>query len=1008
MDLNRLPFLPPHFFYYQFTPAHKRLFVVLMLVTIIAAGLFVYTYEARGFWTPKVQEVAELSSEPLSAFTATHGYRSLDVQLTVFRAWVTYVAGPLLPSAIPAIIFGVLQVLAWATLIGALTMVRSLWIYAGYLLTAFFIHFSGLAGMLLPALPFNLGEAGLMLLILGTASLFQLDILKWDLPWRVLTFVVLLGSLTGSAAGMHGWVALHQIAGSSFPFMVVFSVGFLFFTGKEPTNLLLLIATNHPEPARRLAFPWIVVALVLLGILEFFWIESFLDFGIPGDLSLGIRPGHLLFLAGVFTVFTSQNHYNQVKGVFGLASTYTFILMGWAISVLGFVFYYTSTGDQLFTYTFDRIAAFCFMGVGLAHVYYVMTNFLPLLRQRINLYYLLGNGPKFGFVMVWLMGLVLTLLGETRDGWKSLPLTMHTYLVQAGDEALIRQDAAGAAGLYSQALDFAPASAKAHYNLASIRLAQPDQAEDALRHYLAATQYTELSYARINAAALLSSIGRTDEARAIMQAHINKGGTDAYVSHNLALTYVQGSSPKPDSAIFWLKKALLAQPDLYGGYSNLGLIYADNKLTDTAARFFEIVQREAPPSGAALANAVYFHLKTGSLSPDKFPELAEGQDKTLQYNLMALRLPASDPMHIRALRELADRDQLPDAYLLDVLRLFRSDSITYAISRASFAAETFPSVAPSVHFLMGALYFERGVPEMAAQYFHKSGVAGNPAGYFQEALMDLDRRRMDTAFVRLTALRVRHRELWDACGKELAMLYMAYGQPVAAATESDLSKLTQQEQLRMGIYADSMRQYIYALEIYRQMLAQDSGTYLPYLAMGRIYNQYQDSLAGENLRIGLKIAPEDPELRLAYARYLLGQHQWQSVGTYIPDAPVTAEALRLRAELALATADTQQALVWLDSLVRHEPLDTRGILMLCQLAERRQAWDLGNAVITQALQLNTANASLWYYYAVFSRAWSMSQDAGFGAIKAIELTDDPVRRQEIATMFAEEIRQAVP
>jgi hypothetical protein len=38
----------------------------------------------------------------------------------------------------------------------------------------------------------------------------------------------------------------------------------------------------------------------------------------------------------------------------------------------------------------------------------------------------------------------------------------------------------------------------------------------------------------------------------------------------------------------------------------------------------------------------------------------------------------------------------------------------------------------------------------------------------------------------------------------------------------------------------------------------------------------------------------------------------------------------------------------------------------------------------------------------------MSQDAGFGAIKAIELTDDPVRRQEIAAMFAEEIRQAVP
>ncbi|MEM7383804.1 MAG: hypothetical protein AAF514_02570, partial [Verrucomicrobiota bacterium] len=64
----------------------------------------------------------------------------------------------------------------------------------------------------------------------------------------------------------------------------------------------------------------------------------------------------------------------------------------------------------------------------------------------------------------------------------------------------------------------------------------------------------------------------------------------------------------------------------------------------------------------------------------------------------------------------------------------------------------------------------------------------------------------------------------------------------------------------------------------------------------------------------------------------------------------------------------------------------------------------GNLLITSALEYNTENSKLWYFYAIFSRRWNLLEDAGFGALKAIELEYNPKQKSAIRKEFAREIQ----
>ena len=101
------------------------------------------------------------------------------------------------------------------------------------------------------------------------------------------------------------------------------------------------------------------------------------------------------------------------------------------------------------------------------------------------------------------------------------------------------------------------------------------------------------------------------------------------------------------------------------------------------------------------------------------------------------------------------------------------------------------------------------------------------------------------------------------------MLLKAYGQDLYAQLEFDLAKLSYDENIRMGRYADSMKCFNTALRIYQDLIATDPSRTEPCLEMGSIYNRYCDSLAGINLRLGLSQKPDSRPMQLACVEHLL-------------------------------------------------------------------------------------------------------------------------------------------
>ncbi|MEM6264912.1 MAG: hypothetical protein AAGI38_20540, partial [Bacteroidota bacterium] len=252
-----------------------------------------------------------------------------------------------------------------------------------------------------------------------------------------------------------------------------------------------------------------------------------------------------------------------------------------------------------------------------------------------------------------------------------------------------------------------------------------------------------------------------------------------------------------------------------------------------------------------------------------------------------------------------------------------------------------------------------------------------------------------------------HETLWDSAAKELGMLLEAFGQHTFALTEWSVDQLNSDELIRVGIYADSNQSFIPALEHFRKAIAKDSSDVAPYLEMAKIYNRYKDPAAIENLSYA-PAQTSEVKTELAKAHFLQGNidEAVTLVDQVLKESPDLRSAQLLDLQLRHAQGDTS-VLGEAELLQAQYPIWPAALVFLLELYGSKQDWGKGNQLITRAMSFNNQNAELWYQYAVYSRAWSLSEDAGFGAIKAIELTPDPKRRVQIQREFEVEIIEAI-
>lgn len=1005
MDLNKLPFVPMNFFYYQFSSGAQKLFLALMTVLVLGVGLFLFSYHNPWFWSVSVQEVAESQSGSVKIADVATEYRNFDIAGTAYKQWVNFTASPVMPHTTPLILFWIFQVLGWATILTAATQIRSRWYLFFFFLFGLFIHFSQVALAFYPNDTYHLLELGIGLVFLGLGYTFQQYTLKWAFPYRFLIFLSFLLLLFGGAWMKNGSIELHGMSVTLYPYLAVLGALLLFFLGKEPTNLLIFGATNHKDIENRRSLPQILALFAILVVWNI--LNLLASMHILPSLNWGIRPVHVLGLSLLLTVFLSQNQFHVFKHYLTSVQVYTFVLLGWVIIVTGFWFGVIASGDVVFAHVIEDIATTFFTFIGLGHLLYLMLDFRPLLKNKVNVYYLIGQGRGLMVTMMFLVGLIGFVFVEGLQHWAEPKLMVHTYYVNRGDHAFMKKDMETANAVYNTAILVGVNSPKPNHNLGAIAALNNDL-QGAMESYERATSMHYFPFSTLNAGNLLALKGDTLNAKRVWLYDF-KNKHNAYISNNLSSIYLH--QKKVDSAIICLKSALKEKKNMSAGYSNLAEVYWENKMPKQAKAFTQTAIGFSKPSPAAITNAIW-HVFNDTLNLE-IPKVSVQQAATFEltnnYALYMLRNQnhAAANQWFREIEKskLEGMDQLQT---LIAYEWFMQDSVAKAMSKADYIASLSNDASAQAYYLMGVGFYQKGVPEMAQMYFKKMAAVGDTSGYFYEGLMYADRGMVDSAYLKLSALRVAYPTFEKKIAKELAMMDKSRGIEMAARANWDFVGITLREKMRIGRYADSSAHFGNAMQVYGECVREDSLNVLPYIETVSLYRKYKNPEALTNGEYALKKFPENEKLKNEVVRTYLAMGKVSEAQKLLSSIKMTAEDTSshfdtklLQAQLLLAQKDTAKAIPLLESLQRQRPLRQDVFVDLAQAYRTRKLNEKGYNLVYNVLKTNTENADIWYYYAYFVKFYGFPGDARVGIINCLSRLRDENRKNAIVNEFKE-------
>ncbi len=107
----------------------------------------------------------------------------------------------------------------------------------------------------------------------------------------------------------------------------------------------------------------------------------------------------------------------------------------------------------------------------------------------------------------------------------------------------------------------------------------------------------------------------------------------------------------------------------------------------------------------------------------------------------------------------------------------------------------------------------------------------------------------------------------------------------------------------------------------------------------------------------------------------------------------------VEAKYLLVRKDTAKAMTLLGKLFKQNVLNQEVITTLAEVYKRKKENEKGYRLMYDAIHANTENAEIWYYLAYFTRAYGVLEDAKFDAERAILLSPNPKRKEEIAREF---------
>ncbi len=1004
-----LPHVAYNNFYHAFTSSGKRAVVLLYAALVVAVVGMVYFAFFPAGWVVELHEVPQGGAALATVRQVQAGYRTLPCLAEAYYAFTFYSAGPIAVSAVLVWALAGFAVLGWAALLAAATRMDGVWGYALYFVFGCWVYMAEGARLFFGTDPWRLLSLALGLACLAPALLFKNRIVSWSLASQVAVNAATLTTYLLMGYVLHGFAGLHQLVTYPLAAAGIVVIFFVFFTSRELMNLILLVATNHEQVNRRQPF-WRILTLMLVVVLSL-WVLAAQAYGYLKSDGWLAYASVLLAITALCAVFTLQNMYHQLREWLTVPLAFALFILGAGVLACGTLLYAFGSGEYNVMSQTLRFTLLVYALISTLYLLYLLVYFTPYLRKRVNIFYVFLEPPRptpLRFLAAWFITLVVVALVEGSSRFRTPMCWLTGANNQRADNAQLMGNAAEAKRSYAATLTSAAGDVKANYNLAALTLAEEGPLAAAgtqvTTWYDNAETARAFAYARLNHGNTLMARNLRREAIAAYQRHISRW-PDARVLNNLAGHFRAGG--EPDSAIHYLKQALLLAPSDGALYANLALIYSENGKNEEARKFLQAAVEVQPARAAVLQNAAYWNMTAGLQNPiplsGSAPSLADTTLPTAtRYSLALAELHAGRIAQAdAAANSLLRAGEPPEALMLKLLTLAQTDSIDNLLSRYAFLYETVPYYRALAAHTLGVYYAQHGVPEAAQVYFTQSAQNGKQLKLGADSLLAAytlaDAGGYDAAYTLLGKYRAYHPEAYKPATREIAILLRAFNKPELA--EWDLADATPEEILRLGIYAHQAGHLEITSQVYQQLVQKDSLTTVPYLEIGRMFRDQADSLALIQFDAGLPRNPKDVLLLTEKARSLLRMGRSTQVQAIMNELSAShgthPEVQLLQAEAALAARTPAPAQTLLEVLHAERPLDTRITLQLAAVYVQTNNPVAALKLLDRAVTLNPQNYRLWLRYAAAALAMNQDADARIGADNALKTTYTETQRKQV-------------
>lgn len=1003
--MEPIPFVSLSNFFQRFSPSGKKLFQLFLILLLLASGAWIWGTLHLNTAGISYSTQEETSAVLLPWLPDEGDDNSLaQFQAQVYSNFTLQLPGLLMPAEWSVWALLLAYGFFWAGTLTLASRMKQYWNFFPPFLFAFWLAQANVGVLIVGSDPWYLTTLLISLVFLLPLYYFQRSGREWSTLIVFLFFLFLMCLLLAAIGFIAGKSTLFQLQASVLPIHYLFACLALLLASNVPLSLITALLTNRKELNSRSSLPLMLLTWMAFIAFASIWLLGF-DSWLPHSLQK-LFPVLLGVLALVAWPFTAQNAFHAARTAFGTNLAYTLSVLVLALNALCFFAYAALNGDFLMQLQAFRMVVFLFPIMALLQIIYWMVNFYDVFKARQNLYFILHMPTRIRFLIVWIAIAIITGITEGRKSWKTIQLMTASSYSRAGDMFLLAGQEDSASLRYDTALMIIPGDPKSNYN-SGIMLLKPGKSPlPALERLQASrTSNPDFTAGEIQAASYFAFVGKYRQALEILR-KTQEQTHDREVPNLMAWLYLKLQNP--DSAVVCLQQALREDPEYAAACSNLGMLYFRFNKHKEAHTFFELAKECAGADPGPYANMMFAQLAgMDSLEFQWNPDwLIEEASASFLAN--ALIWCSRNGMQDQAdeLGQILERKGASVDFLqYKMVRCLQMDSIPQALSRYAWLTKSSPREAGLAAHNMGVFYHQADVPEMALRFYQDAATHGSQLDELLAGIVMAQTGEQDSAYKRFSRVRAFAPEWQDQARKEIALLLLANGQEVYASLEWNFADAQYKDWMRGAKYAAASGNKGWFIEMLRKAIEKDSSAWQPYDLLGRWYLDRKDEEALQTFRDGLEILPNNPWLQTEYQTASLQLKAEPALTSFqIPDS-LGQISLLANVEFLVHQKRFAQADSLLVDWIKENPLDTRALFRLGDLWQTTAANpDRASEYFFNALSCNDRNPRLWLYYAAFSSAAGLKEQAGYGALQASQLSRDAAYQKDILNTFATEIQ----